>query len=443
MKLIIPDIEIQEDMGFDTSIDIFKRNDFGERLANLIENTDDNPVFALDAEWGEGKSTFIKMWRGYLEHKRESPIKTVYFDAFENDYQKDPFLTLASEIYSLLEDEDEKKRKEFIEKATNAAKSLMRGAIKIGVKVATAGIVDGTAIATAEKEISNLISGKVDEIIADRFKNVVTDKLALQNFKIYLEKFAADISKDKPMVFIIDELDRCRPDFALELLEQIKHLFSVQGITFLLVTNRTQLEQSIRTRYGIDIDPTNYLHKFINLWITLPRKCDKYHDSGTEFLNYAISEMKAKDEKIQNDLCIEVFNDIVKHYKISYREIERMLSYFAIIHNMAGDDKYYSNYQYMISFVCFIKATNPNLLKTIVNNDCDKFIKESGLFEIKEQDRSHTLYRIKNLVTYCFHDDKGKKTMIQEKIIHSDNFGQMPPNFLLTISLWLSEINNR
>ncbi len=142
MKLIIPEIKINEDTGFDTSIDIFQRRDFGERLANLIENTDDNPVFALDADWGEGKSTFIKMWRGYLEHKRENPIKTVYFDAFENDYQKDPFLTLASEIYSLLEDKDEEKKKEFTEKATNAAKSLMRGAIKIGVKVATAGIVD-------------------------------------------------------------------------------------------------------------------------------------------------------------------------------------------------------------------------------------------------------------------------------------------------------------
>lgn len=443
MKLIIPDIEIQEDTGFDTKIDIFKRKDFGERLANLIENTDDNPVFALDAEWGEGKSIFVKMWRGYLEHKRESPIKTVYFDAFENDYQKDPFLTLASEIYSLLEDKEEEKKKEFTEKATNAAKSLMRGAIKIGVKVATAGIVDGTAVDVAEKEISNLVSGQVDEIIADRFKNVVTDKLALQNFKIYLAKLAEDISEDKPMVFIIDELDRCRPDFALELLEQIKHLFSVKGITFLLVTNRTQLEQSIRTRYGIDIDPTNYLHKFINLWITLPRKSDKYQDSGTEFLSYAISQMKTNDEKIQNDFCIDVFNNIVKHYKISYREIERMLSYFAILHNMAGDSKYYSNYQYMMAFVCFIKATNPNLLTTITNKDCDKFIKESGLDEVENEYSFHTINYIKNLVIYCFSDDEKKKTMIQEGKIYSDNHGQMPPNLLLTISSWFNEINNR
>lgn len=75
-----------------------------------------NLVLALDSKWGEGKSTFIKMWCSENQHKRQEPIKTIYFDAFENDYQKDPFLALASEIYELLEDNDssEAKRTELI-----------------------------------------------------------------------------------------------------------------------------------------------------------------------------------------------------------------------------------------------------------------------------------------------------------------------------------------
>jgi tRNA A37 threonylcarbamoyladenosine biosynthesis protein TsaE len=77
MKLVLPEIEFRENVGFDTKIDIFKRKKFGERLANLIENTDDSLVFALDADWGEGKSTFVKMWRGYLEHQRENKLKTM------------------------------------------------------------------------------------------------------------------------------------------------------------------------------------------------------------------------------------------------------------------------------------------------------------------------------------------------------------------------------
>jgi tRNA A37 threonylcarbamoyladenosine biosynthesis protein TsaE len=105
VKLIVPKLEIRNDEGFSQEADIFSRKDFGERLANLVEQSSGNIVLALDAQWGEGKSTFIKMWRGYIEHKRENKIKSIYFDAFANDYQRDPFLALAAEMYELRESE--------------------------------------------------------------------------------------------------------------------------------------------------------------------------------------------------------------------------------------------------------------------------------------------------------------------------------------------------
>jgi predicted KAP-like P-loop ATPase len=95
MKLTLPPLQVKDDEGFSLS-DIFELKDFGSRLANLIENSNENLVLALDAQWGEGKSTFIKMWKGYLENYREKKLKTIYFDAFKNDYQKDPFLALAA-----------------------------------------------------------------------------------------------------------------------------------------------------------------------------------------------------------------------------------------------------------------------------------------------------------------------------------------------------------
>lgn len=105
MKLIAPPVEISEEAGFDPEIDIFGRRVFGEALLNLIRNTEDELVLALDAPWGgEGKSTFIKMWRGYL---KSHEVSCVYFDAFENDYQADPFLAISSEIYQLIDDGDE------------------------------------------------------------------------------------------------------------------------------------------------------------------------------------------------------------------------------------------------------------------------------------------------------------------------------------------------
>jgi len=441
MKLLLPEVELKSDSGFDPEIDIFKRKAFGERLANLIQNSQDNPVLALDAEWGEGKTTFIRMWMSYIQNSRERKLKTIYFDAFENDYQKDPFLTLASEIYSLIEDEDEVTKKEFKEKATGAVKSLMRGAIKIGVKTVSAGIIDGSAVDSIEKELSNLIAGQVDSIVADKFKNIEVDKLALTNFKKYLEEFAKKIGNENPIVFIIDELDRCKPDFALELLEHVKHLFSVKGITFLLITNRVQLEEMIKLKYGTGIDANNYLHKFVNVWMTLPREILEYQDYGVDFLKYALSNMLEEDDKIKNDDILKVFEEIIKYYRPSLREIERILAYYAIIHNMIGNDKYNYFYQYMISFVCYLKCCNSIVLNKLDDISSEEFIKITNLNKIEEYPNLNYLDTLKNIVIFDLSDDEIKQTMVENKDVYLDSFGRMPQNVLKNITKWISNIN--
>ena len=442
MKIVVPEIQISDECGFSPDIDIFNRKGFGERLANLVENSGGSPVIALDSGWGEGKSTFIKMWRGYLEHQRDPEIKSIYFDAFENDYQKDPFLTLASEIYQLITVEDEERKAKFKDKAAKAAKSLFRGALKVSVKVGTAGIVDGSAVDAAEKEISNLVSDQVDNLIKERFEHAEKDKLALKEFRNHLSTFANEMNGGKPIVFIIDELDRCKPDFALELLEQIKHLFSVKGITFLLVTNREQLEESIKSKYGQGIDPTNYLHKFINVWLTMPRVASEYEDNGYKFLQSALSAMKEENEVIANADSVSVLNDIVKFYQPSFREIERMLSYFAIISNMLDDNRYYENYQYMIAMVCYLKACHPNCLKPVNGQlDSHNIINAARLDEIGSFESYHSLEYVNKLIRFDLADDATRQSMLEEKEVQLNRTVRAPKSYIKTISSWLSEIN--
>jgi hypothetical protein len=443
MKIVVPEVQISDECGFRSEIDIFKRKDFGERLANLVENSGGNPVIALDSGWGEGKSTFIKMWRGYLANHREPEIKTIYFDAFENDYQKDPFLTLASEIYQLISVDDEETKTKFKDKATKAVKSLTRGALKIAVKVGTAGIVDGSAVDMAEKEISNLVANQVDDLVKERFEHAEKDKLALKEFREYLSTFANEANNGKPIVFIIDELDRCKPDFSLELLEQVKHLFSVKGITFLLVTNRTQLEESIKEKYGQGIDSNNYLHKFINVWLSMPRSSSEHNDHGYQFLQYALKAMKDDNEEIVNNEVVTVLNDIVRFYQPSFREIERVLSYFSIINNMVGSTRYLPDYQYMIAIVCYLKACKPNSLK-VVNGKLDyaTVIKESGLNELKGDGRFYSLEHVNKLICFDLGDDNTRQKMLDEKEIMMDGYHRTHKDLIITISSWLSDISS-
>lgn len=442
MKLVIPELEINESLGFAPEVDIFQRSGFGERLANLVENSGGNPVIALDSGWGEGKSTFIKMWRGYLKYHRETPITSIYFDAFENDYQKDAFLTLASEIYQLISSKDKEKQTAFRDKATKAVKSLTRGALKLTIKTATAGIVDGSALDSAEQELSNLIADQVDEIVKDRFQHAEKDKLALKEFKEHLSQFAAEINKGNPVVFIIDELDRCRPDFALNLLEQVKHLFSVKGLTFLLVTNRAQLEESIKEKYGQGIDPVNYLHKFINVWLSMPRVANEYNDHGRLFLTNALRSMLDEDDCIANEDILSALEEIIKLHQPSFRQIERILSYFSIIMNMTGTTQYQPNYQYMIAIVCYLKVCSPSALKLVSGKlNATEISKALKLNEVKENSQFYTLQYIEKLITFDLGTDEIRRKMLEENQISMGTFGQVQKNIILTISSWLSEIN--
>ena len=77
------------------------------------------------------------------------------------------------------------------------------------------------------------------------------------------------------MIFFIDELDRCRPNFAIELLEVIKHLFYIDNFIFIISIDKDQLSYSIANIYGHNMDTEGYLRRFFDLDYTLPRISSK------------------------------------------------------------------------------------------------------------------------------------------------------------------------
>ncbi|WP_373033954.1 P-loop NTPase fold protein [Sulfurovum sp.] len=448
MRLTVPPLNILENEGFSTEKDIFNRKQFGERLANLFENSQEDIVVALDAPWGEGKSTFVKMWQGYVQNHRESKFKTIYFDAFANDYQKDPFIALTAELYSLLKNENEEKKKEFKAKASNAIKSMSRGALKIGVRALTGGILDGTIVDSVEKDISELAAEQIDSIIADRLQNSKEDKTALIHFKQYLEQIAEEQGDGNPIIFIIDELDRCRPDFALELVEQIKHIFSVQGITFLLILNRSQLEASVKARYGNDVNASLYLQKFVNIWFTLPRSTERHDDHGLKYLKFALKSMLSKDETFNNKNLIELLEELIKYKKPSYREIERTLSYVALIYNMSSDDtKYKFEYQVAMAFVCYLRASLPSVFDKISANTIgfDDLLYETGLAWTNDSNESEFWYLeyVVRIMKFDYADKETRKQMIQNQEIKTNEF-YFPTNGLFKqVANMLNTMENR
>ncbi len=424
MKISLPPVKINDDESFSNDKDIFRRKDFGERLISLFENTQEELVVALNAPWGEGKSTFIKMWQNHIKlNHEEKKIKTIYFDAFKNDYQKDPFLAITSEIYSLCDMKEESK-KDFIENAKNVGKSLAWGAFKLGTKLTTAGLVDETILESGASDISAILNDNIEKLIENRIKNHELNKNVLDKFKSDLEKF---IDNEKPLVFIIDELDRCRPDYALELLEQIKHLFSVKNLHFLLVVNSKQFEASIKSKYGNDINASQYLQKFITLTLELPKKLTYYDNYNKTFMKWAIKEMLEKDESIKNENLIKTIEEISKFYNTSFREIERILSNIAILHNMSPNTKYYLSYQLIIAFICYVKVANPEVFKLLKNKKSNpqEIFKKLELDKIPEDNLYSEYYflgLIKLLLIFDYANTQKRKELLEKDNTYKEIF---------------------
>ena len=256
------DIEIPKTDPFKN--DLLGRKEPVEVLTHLIGSIEGSCVLTVDAAWGAGKTTFLKMWSQYL---RNNDFPIVEFNAWETDFTGDPFIALSGEMIEGLRQNTNGTLRYKIENTKKAAKEIVRRAVPSAVRLATAGIVDLSPM--MEKEAGEILASYA----AERLSSYRKEQESVQAFKSSLQDTANSLAKSKngkPLVVIIDELDRCRPSYAIELLEVAKHLFTVEHVIFVLAVNRSELEHSICALYGSGFDAQGYLRRFFDVDFRLP-----------------------------------------------------------------------------------------------------------------------------------------------------------------------------
>ena len=371
MRLFPKPLEIDDHEGFSKN-DIFGRVGLGKGLTNLVSSVVDPTVIAVDGQWGSGKTAFLKMWAGEL---RNAGFPTIYFDAFAHDYAEDAFTAIAGEIISLAEAKqkaNDPAAKKFLNKAVGAGKILLRSGLKLGVKAATLGALEAADFEEVATDLSKESSELVDKYLGDLLTKQKQQKDAFQSFRDALSELPAllDSTKSKaegsaepkkPLIFIIDELDRCRPLFALEVLERIKHFFSVPHVHFVLGTHLTQLQNSVIVDYGSNIDARVYLQNFIHLTMHLVDGARHPHERiNIKFIDHLIASMefKAADQNY-----IETAKALIAHVaenrNLSLRQVERIISVLAI--SLAYRPDNFICPAPLLVGLCILKATEPEL----------------------------------------------------------------------------------
>lgn len=358
----VDNIEVPEDDPWKN--DLLGRKAQALKLQRILTPIQQPFVMTLSAPYGMGKSTFFRCWAQDLKNQE---IQSVTFNAWETDYSNDAFSAFVSCVLNQLPASDAKTKVK--SKALQVGAALLRKTPALLAKVATKHIIGDEAakdlknFSISEDDLSDLTESVASEMFGrqEQIQNAVAD------FRATLENVIAEELNGEIYIFV-DELDRCRPTYAVEVLERIKHIFSVKGVKFIIAIDRKQLQNAVRGVYGANIDASGYLSKFIDWNHNLARP------SNRQYINYLYDNLFGVGttiffrENLKMPYHHTTFKSmlllLVEAYDLSLRKIDRYFTYLKLVALSRGDNK---SVEVELYLAAFFKCHFPTEYKNIIN----------------------------------------------------------------------------
>ena len=359
VKYRLDDLEVPADDPF--RHDAFDRRETVKFLAQLVQRTGGPFVLAIDSPWGTGKSTLLKMLASVLD---VDSVQCVTFNAWKVDYVDDPLVALVAAI-DRMQVEQGPHKSAFRKQLVNLRKIttlVAKRAVVATAKVATAGALDVDEI--VEDAAKDAIGGAVEDVVKAFEKKV--DLLA--KFRETLEKCVSNLTelgKKATLVILIDELDRCRPSFAMHLLERVKHLFDVPNIVFVLAIDKRQLEASTAAIYGVGIDAQEYLRRFIDLEYSLGGG-DAKRFTRDLLKRFGLDEVFAQRQgelRSDRDNFVDFFSPLADLANLSLRTRERCVARLKVVLEQTSEN-YYLDAE-VVALLIILRAKNNVLFQKL------------------------------------------------------------------------------
>ena len=344
---------------FDTQ-DEFKRKPIAENIIRLLTSDINLSPMVIDGGWGTGKTEFCQKLIRLMEQQQLN-YQPVYIDAFRSDHSGEPLLALLAEIIKTCTPEDtdgqpSEKRKNITRKVARAAGFVMKTVAKAAVghvlKQNLENLEEGmsqiindeqeakNAAATVAGAATTLASHSIDVTIDATVEALLKEQIEAEKNLETLKACLKELAAGKPIILFIDELDRCRPDYAVDMLEVIKHVFDIENVKVVLVTNTKQLCAAINHRYGAEVDAQKYLDKFLKYSFALPEKVVAQTEQDRVWVSIHHFEQLIKGCDIGGVLfsgyrVMECINEMIKRNNLSLRETERLVRFLEIYHSLS------------------------------------------------------------------------------------------------------------
>ena len=381
--------------------DVLNRGEEIRTLTPLIKTMTSPAVMAIDSPWGTGKTAFVKMWLAHLEKEEKSSIRALHFNAWETDFVADPMVSFLAAMEDELSGKQKRKWDAEWRSVKTAGKALLPALINIGV--------GGRAGELAQKAAEALADKAVDSCGAQ------TE--SIQNFKCKLGEYTK--ASNQRIVIFVDELDRCRPDYAVKVLERIKHLFEVEGVVFVLALDKEQLRHSVNGLYGAGLNADVYLRRFIDFDYRIKEPdMGRFIDMlfiGMEIDQFLQSRCNQRALKASREEFRDTLKLLADVYGLTLRDAEQFLTRIALVLCTLEDAETASHfYPPMLAFLVMARKETLGLYGDYIRDENDGIemvkyweekLRANGIFEDAAKREVAASVTISIIETKRYHDD--------------------------------------
>ncbi|MBC8616053.1 MAG: P-loop NTPase fold protein [Ruminococcus sp.] len=339
--------------------DVLNREEFINKVINLIRTITENNKscsFAIDGQWGSGKSFVLDKIKTKLEDEQSETLAgdkyfVFYYNCWEYDYYDEPIISIVSSLWENINQKTKlftpEARDKFLKMTKAIAKAVASGALKkytnMDLNDFTSEFID-SATSTATKEYDKYFG----------FHTVMNA----------VKKEIEEIAQIQPVVIMVDELDRCLPTYTIKVLERLHHIFDgLENVVQIIALDKHQIKKSLEKIYGNNLDIDMYLRKFISF--------DLYLDTGNAknfFIKYEpYISLFSIDDEWQKDIE-DFLTNITKG--IDIRTQEKLFEKAEALHKLLSTDKLIdcSIFLFEILFLCIKEKTKGDNLQWLIDD---------------------------------------------------------------------------
>lgn len=302
----------------------------GETFTNLVTSITDTRVISIEAGFGHGKTYFRRNW---AEHLRNNDEVVIEIDAMLSDHSGEPVVTILGAMLEQIERTNKGGFAEAVGILQNVGGTFLRATGKALLREGMDELVDGLARISDDKAFNAIIDGVADDLSKAAVAMVsahMAAERARKDLRTQLENLRVLLTKKKDtkrVIVIVDELDRCHPDYAIALLEAMKVVFNLDGFVFCLMVNAHALEQLADHRFGKHEQGERYLDKFVDMRLRLRPKEDE-RQIAVENLIFTLPEVSvpfASDEEFGKTRAMEVAKTFLSLESLTMRQLEKVM----------------------------------------------------------------------------------------------------------------------